>query len=204
MFKFAFITQTKLLMRKTYFLQGILLLFMAFQFTACDNEPLEGEFPEDPGGAGTGQFVATIAGQHFVAEEATGLLNDGRMLITGGKADGEAIVISVENVEEGTFDLGWEGLGSKFARYSEDMDSDAYVTNIASGGSGELNITALDNDNNTISGTFMFKGVREKLDSSGEPILDDDGNPVMEDILIENGSFNEIPFMSLGGRGYNK
>ena len=186
-------------------MQGMLMLFLAFQFTSCNDEPLVGEFPEAPSGAGTGQFVASVAGQQFVAESATGVLNDSVLLMSGMKLNGETIVLSIESAAEGTFDLGWDGSSSNFGQYLEEgTEPHPYVTTSGSGGSGELIITTLDNDAKLVSGTFSFVGVREKLDSSGLPILDDNGMPVMEEMRINNGSFNSIPFMALGGRNDNE
>lgn len=186
-------------------MQGMLMLFLAFQISSCNDEPLVGEFPEDPNGAGTGQFVASVAGQQFVAEAATGILNDGVLLISGMKLNGETIVLSIGSAAEGTFDLGGDGSSSNFGQYLEEgNDPYPYVTTSGSGGSGELTITTLDNEAKLVSGTFSFVGVREKLDSSGLPILDDNDMPVMEEIRVDNGSFNSILFMTMGGRNDNE
>ena len=50
-------------MKKLQLLNWMLVALIAFTFSACDNEPLEGEFIIDNGGGGAaeeGQFVATI------------------------------------------------------------------------------------------------------------------------------------------------
>ncbi|SRR5690554_521278 len=189
-------------MKKTYFLKGMLLLFLAFPFTSCNDEPLEGEFLEDTGGGMEmgGQFTATVAGQPFVADAASGIDNDGTLLIAGSKVSGETVSISVENAEVGTFDLTYRVSNPNLATYIEDGNSQPYLTRSTEGGSGELIITEMDNENNTLSGTFEFIAVRIQLDSSGEPVLDDNGNYVIEEIHVQNGSFNSIQFMTLGGR----
>ena len=78
-----------------------------------------------------------------------------------------------------------------------------YISADALGGYGLMNITALDSSAETVTGTFSFVGLRIKVDGDGNPILDGNGDPVLEEIAITNGAFNAIPYIidDTGGGG---
>lgn len=192
-------------MKKTNFLKGMLLMFVAFQFFSCENEPLTGNFPDpqDQNPAEDGQFRATVAGQLFLAESTSAFISETNDFeITGTKTSGEKIVLSVENAAVGTFSLNWDGTGLNMGSYTDRYDlENPYVSIDGAGGSGEMTITEINTVSNTVSGTFRFFGVRIKLDSTGNPILDGNGLPVMEDIEVTNGAFNSIPYLVGEGDG---
>lgn len=180
----------------------MLLLFLAFQFFSCDNEPLVGDFPQEQGpGAQAGQFKASVAGQDFIADGASAILSeDNGLIISGAKANGKAITLSVRNAEVGTFSLTRNETNTNLASYVDGVSTLPYVSSGEDGGSGEMKITVMNTVAKTVSGTFNFKGVRTKLDSSGDPVLDGNGDPVMEDVQITNGFFNSIDYMVFGSR----
>jgi len=192
-------------MKKTYLIQGVLLLFLAFQFNSCSDEPLEGEFLENegPSGVGEGEFKASIAGQSFTADVAAAVLSGSNdLMISGSKISGEHISLKVANAEEGDFVLTWDGENQNIATYADgNPGNEPYVTDGEDGGSGEMKITKMDTVAKIITGTFSFTGVRTKLDSAGNPVLDGDGNSVMENIEITNGVFNSIDLMTMGSGG---
>ncbi len=173
-------------------------MFMAYAFMACENEPLTGHFPDGPGqgGAGQGQFRASVAGQEFIADLTSATLSESNTLeISGLKAFGEKITLSVENAEVGTFSLDWDGMGSNFGKYNDRTPGSLpYMSLGGGGGSGELIITELDSVANKVSGTFRFTGIRIKMDDTGNPILDGNGMPVIEQMQITEGVFNSIAY----------
>lgn len=182
-------------MKKIYLLKVMFFAFLAFQFISCENEPLSGEFPqEDENNAEIGQFKAIVEGVQFVASETSATLsttND--LVLTGIKAGGEKISLSVRNATVGTYDLGVNlNLGAYF---DTSINTFPYVSTEAVGGSGQMVISEIDSVDLTITGTFKFTGYRMKLDGNGEIVLDVDGNPVLEDIEITKGSFNAIPYI---------
>lgn len=185
-------------MKKTYLLKGLLLAFIAFQFTACEDEPLTGEFQQEEtdNEAEEGQFVAKVAGNEYVATTVSATINtDNEFIISGIKTGGENITLTVEDVAEGMFNL--NGVGGSLnagAYFDGSINILPYISASAFGGSGQLNITQLNLADSTVTGTFSFKGIRVKVDGTGNPILDGNGDPVLEDIEITNGSFNAIPF----------
>ena len=191
-------------MKKFQLGSWLLLFFLALQFTACDNEPLEGEFPqEEEVIAEEGQFVATIGGQGWTASLAGAVLNDdGSLVITGElEATGQSISLTVENGGEGVFDL-TAGVGTLNTAVYIDADQiNPFISAGALGGFGQLTVTEINLDELTISGTFSFEGVRIALDADGNPVTDGDGNPVIENVSISNGAFNSIPYSEDGSGG---
>jgi hypothetical protein len=197
---FAVNTKEKyLLMRKIQLFYWIVFLFIAFNFSSCDNEPLEGEFvqEEDVITAEVGQFVATIGETAVVAIEASGFLTLENILIITGTIDetGESIIFTIENPGPGTFDI-TAGLGNlNSGIYVDGIDIlNPYTTDIAIEGSGELTLTEMNPEMLTLSGTFNFIGARVELDSEGNPIIDENGNPSIEIVEITQGSFNTIEY----------
>ena len=47
----------------------------------------------------------------------------------------------------------------------------------------------------TISGSFNFVGKRIQLDASGDPVLDGNGDPNVQDVIVTTGAFNKILYV---------
>ena len=174
-----------------------LIAFIAIQFSACENEPLDGEFPTEDEviDVGEGGFIATVDGASFLDENASGTLStDNLLILTGVAASGESIVLTVEEAAVGIFNI-TAGLGNLNAGVYLDGSLNPYISAAAFGGSGILEITELDTDNLTVTGTFSFTGARIALDADGNPILDSSGNPVQELIEITSGAFNKVVYV---------
>lgn len=184
-------------MKKFQLFNWILIAFIAIQFTACENEPLEGEFPQDEDVVNVeeGGFVATVAGEGFTAETASGIITSENFLtLTGVSSSGESIILTIEQAAAGVFDI-TAGLGNlNSGIYSGDNFS-PYISTGALGGSGTLTIIEMDNVGLTVTGTFSFTGMRIAVDNEGNPILDAEGNPVLEEVVITSGEFNKIPYV---------
>ena len=189
-----------------YLLKGMLLAFIVFQFFSCENEPLTGEFvQEEQNDADEGQFKAQIAGQEFIAASTSATLTtENELVITGSKPGGEDIVLAITNAAVGTFSLTTGGTNENAGAYFDgSINLLPFMSAQAVGGSGQLQITALDTDAKTVSGTFSFVGFRIKVDGNGDPIIDGNGNPVLESIEISRGAFNAIEYVldDTGGGG---
>jgi len=191
-------------MKKFQLGSWLLLFFLALQFSSCDNEPLEGEFPqEEVVIAEEGQFVATIGGQAWTAGTASAVFDaQNTLVVTGTLTEtGQSISLTIENGAVGVFDIS-AGVGNENSGvYIDANQLNPYISAAALGGFGQLEITEINNTDMTISGNFSFEGVRIALDNEGNPITDGNGNPVIENITISNGAFNSIPYTEDAGGG---
>jgi hypothetical protein len=126
------------------------------------------------------------------------------LTITGSIIEtGETIILIFENPGIGTFNLTAVGGTDNSGSYFETSQTSPYVSLEALGASGQLNITEFDIQNLTITGTFSFTGFRLAVDADGNPILDTNGDQIIEDKDITNGMFNKISFINQdeGGDG---
>ncbi len=187
-------------MKKTYLLNWILFITLMFQFISCENETLEGEFPqEEEVTIEEGQFKANVEGNNFITNSVTAVLTtqDNVLTVTAVKADtGEAIILKVENPLPDTFNLtlGNPSLVNSGSYLDGVNNNNAYVSAFVLGGSGQLQITEFDTVGNKVSGTFSFVSARFLLDANGIPVTDANGNPVIETRNITLGEFNKISF----------
>ncbi len=161
---------------------------IAFSFFACDNEPLEGEFITDDG-VEVGGFVANVNGDFFEAATIQAQLTDGTLLLSGTDASGNILTLTMSNAGECTYDLSLPSNPSSFV-LSGDL-ANPYISLGTAGGSGVSVISSFDPDNQTITGTFSFIGVREVADGSG--------GTTTETVVISEGVFDMIPFDLISG-----
>lgn len=183
-------------MKRIFLFKALLLILVGFPFVSCEVEPLKGEFPqENPNDAEVGQFVAKIEGQEFIADSVYAFLSEnGSLTISGTKTINWQIILTVGNGMEGSFDLTANENSQNSAIYTDGTINAMPYSSLGSiGGNGRMNISQLDMLNNTVSGTFSFKGVRIKLGNDGLPVLDGGGNEIVEEIQISSGAFNTIP-----------
>lgn len=100
------------------------------------------------GGSVSNSFNATIDGNNLNPTLVNGVASGGILAITGSNGNGSIILTLPDDIIMGTYTLG--GAATTY--------SAAYVdgANVAEAVSGDLNITAVDSANNTITGTFSF------------------------------------------------
>ena len=184
-------------MKKPLLLNCMLFAFLAFQFSSCDNEPLEGEFvQQEEVIANAGQFIATVGGIDFEASftDAIFTSNNSFFIIGIDETTGANIVLLAENAGEGVFnitsDIGTFNQGS----YNSTNAGIPYTSTALLGGSGQLVISNINTESVTVTGIFSFIGARVQLGDDGKPLLDTDGNPLTEIIDVTAGSFNAIPY----------
>lgn len=178
-------------MKKLRLLNWMLIAFMAFQFSSCEDEPLEGQFPgnENNEPSGPAQFVALVDGVAFTAASTSGVYNDGALIITGFNASGDAINLALGTAGECTYDLGSITNPAQYVP-NGDITNPFSSVNLA-GGEGNLTVTSLNTTDNLVTGTFNFIGAREITDSSG--------NTTTATVNIQSGSFTNILFQVLSG-----
>lgn len=151
-------------------------------FLSCDDAflntnitPPEEEIPMEEIPMETSLMTAKINGQDWSAEAAGALIQVGRIGISGLAADGSVIILSLEDQGEGVYELTENGLSA--GAYTLGDNSNAFTSNTSMEG-GSVEITELNWQDSTMSGTFFFTGSRAI--PAGE-------------VKIEEGQFNKIP-----------
>src|SRR5690606_7994385 len=162
-------------------------LLLLFTFVSCDNEPLEGEFIVDDPSLLIPSFKAELEEFTFEVEFYSAETLQGVTTITGIRGNGDIITLSLNGAGTGSFDLVTQG----FATFGIDIEPFAFNTN-NQGGSGQVVVTEYSVENEIISGTFSFTGTSRVLDANGQPILDGDGDPTFDVVVITEGEFNNI------------
>ena len=131
-------------MKRIQLLNWMLVALLAFGFTACDNEPLEGQFVSEEEGntAEEGQFIATVGADEFVADivNATYVTSTDIILINGVKSNGEVITLSVGTPAVGIFSLTATNATPNSGTYFP-VEGNFYFTEGINGGTGQLEIT---------------------------------------------------------------
>lgn len=175
---------------KSYCTLTFLILFV---FVSCDNEPLEGDFVVEDPTLLDSEFKAEVEDFTFVAEEASAVTLQGVTTISGIRSNGDVINLILSGSGVGAFDLVTEGE----ATFGIDVAEEAFSTNNY-GGSGQVVVTQYDIEAEVISGTFSFTATRILVDNNGQPILDSEGNPSFDQVVVSEGEFNNIALESDG------
>lgn len=179
-------------MKNFKLLPVFLALFTLIGFTSCDVEPVDSELignnpqnpnnpnnPNNPGGPAT--FTVDFNGQTFTATGTQAFVTDGLMSIQGLRgSEGESVTLVLPANGVGTYST--EDVFMHYA--TSEADEYGYTNLSISTGesSGTITITALDEVNNTISGTFSFTGWYGDEAAGVEPIV------------FTNGSFSNIAY----------
>lgn len=173
-------------MKKFRILTAFVLILSAIGFTSCETEPIGyTEFNgENPGGTTGGNLRMDFNNNTFVATQNMAIVTNGMISITGIRGtQGESVSITILGTAEGTYGdddvlIIYQPAGSEYG-----------YSNIASnsGTSSTLvTITSINTVDNTISGTFKFKGWWTNNTQDISPIE------------FTNGVFENIPFQSNG------
>jgi hypothetical protein len=184
-------------MKKLQLLNWMFIAFLALQFTSCNNEPLEGQFPQqdNPGEIVPGSFTAIVNGVAFTAAFTTATVNvDGNFTITGVSSNNTAIVMTASPLATGSYDLTLNPTNNDNGASYFDVQSETFpfLTLGELGGNGTLNMTAYNETDLIVSGTFNFVAARAVLDGDGNPIVDGNGDVIIENATITQGVFNDI------------
>jgi hypothetical protein len=183
-------------MKKLQLFNWMLIAFLALQFTSCTNEPLEGQFPQQDtsGEIVPGSFTAIVNGVAFTAAFTTASVNvDGDFTITGVSANNTAIFLTASPLAIGSYDLTLDGTSTNGASYFDvQSPTNPFITLAETGGSGNMNITAYNETDLIVSGAFSFVGTRAALDANGDPIVDSNGDVIIQNASITQGVFNDI------------
>ncbi|NDB03136.1 MAG: hypothetical protein EBY38_05660 [Flavobacteriaceae bacterium] len=170
--------------------RGVLMaVFSLFLFSACEDEPLTGDFVTDEEANDTSEFSATINGESFSASTTTGQLINGVLLLTGTDNFGNIISMVITNIGTCTYDLTQEINPTSFILEAPTEAPYEVLTSL--GGAGTAVIETYDQDNQLVSGTFTFTAVRE--------ISDGAGGAITESVTVTNGVFHDIAFTLVDG-----
>ena len=187
-------------MKKNTVLNLIFVLFASLCFQSCDTEPLTGQFVQidDITAIEIGQFKAQIDGDEFIATIVNATLTPENLLIISGVIDvtGEAIQLRVSDAGVGSFDLKTAAGNDNSAEYfAPGSTMNPFISAATLDGSGELSLTEFNTTAFTITGFFEFVGKRIQLDASGNAVLDENGDPNVQDISVTSGGFNQITYV---------
>jgi hypothetical protein len=174
---------------------------------------LVGEFIqiEDPSVIEIGQLKAQIDGNEFIATAANGVLTPDNTLIIKGiiEATGETIELRITDAGIGSFDLKTTVGNDNNALYSvSGSTNNPFTSGAGLDGSGQLSLTEFNTQDLIITGSFDFVGKRVQLDANGDPVLDENGDPNVQNVAVSLGAFNQIPYTlgdddNDGGNGGN-
>lgn len=172
-------------MKNKTILKVITAFVAIFSLVACDNEPLEGEFLDDPiNGPTFANFHVDIDGITFDANQSVAQTVNGVTLISGAKINGEVVAMSFPGVDTGTYSL-FGGNGGT-VMYATGNDSIPFT--ISKDTLSKIIITDYDYLNQVVSGTFSFKASRY-IDPADE-------SKGLETKTFTNGVFTNVPFQS--------
>lgn len=174
-------------MKNLKFLSVLVILFSAFTFTSCDNEPIDSAINLDDfdngGNAGPALFKADFSGETWTALSSQAVISGNFIQIAGIKSDGSGFGFIIEGSSTGTFPantnlLAFNPAGSEFSYWSTNFENPAEDT-------GSITITNIDTVNKKISGTFNFKGYWSNTDETG-----------VLPINFTNGVFTDVPYIN--------
>lgn len=149
-------------MKKIKFLTYFALIFSAFTFTSCDNEPIDPAVVIGGENPGTNPntpavFKADFNGQTYTTSTVIAELTDEGITIVATKPSGEMFAFVVNSTATGTYPanqnlLSYTPANSEYGYWSIDV-AGGVITD-----TGSITITSINTVNHTISGTFNFTG----------------------------------------------
>lgn len=137
----------------------------------------------------TGTLSFVINSRSFNNDQNNAVVDGSRTTIVSvDKLTGERISITFTGNSDGLYGLG----PVNEALYNSNFLDEAYTTALNLG-SGVLDVTRYDQNNNQIDGFFLFTAYRERKDALGNVVLDLEGNIVYDRVDILEGEFEKIP-----------
>lgn len=172
-------------MNKIKFIASVFLILASFSLTSCDVEPIDGALdPNDFDNPTNGPavFKADFSGSTWTATEVQAVVSTNFITIGATRADGSTFAILVNASVPGTYPananiVAYTPATSEFGYWSIDPENDTADT-------GSVIITRIDTVNNTVSGTFSYRGFWSDLTSTAIIPVD-----------FTNGVFTNIPYI---------
>ena len=172
-------------MNKIKVLTGLFLILTSFVFTSCEIEPIDSaldpsdfENPTD----GPAVFKADFSGETWNSTMAQAVVSSNFISIGATRADGSTFSILINATGPGTYPantniVAYTPATSEYGYWSINLANDSEDT-------GSVTITSVNTTNNTVSGTFNFKGY-----------WSDDTVTSIIPVQFTNGVFTNIPFI---------
>lgn len=155
-------------MKKSIIFKSFLFLFSIVALVSCEVEPIDSEIdltafqneanPNNPNNPFvTSVFKVDFDNNTFTATSAQAVIDNGTLTLMGMRTpQGDSFVIAIDNVSVGTFPanqnvISYQPQASSFAYLGVNFNNQTEDT-------GSISITSINTTNNSISGTFSFKG----------------------------------------------
>lgn len=168
-------------MKNMTLFRPLILLLAIVSFVSCDNEPLEGDFEASTPNNNNPQanFQVDIDGETFIADQSQVVTQNGVTLVTGIKANGSAVTMTITGNANGTYtlDSGLVSAGYAIAGETPYLIDDQQ--------SATVEITDYNTTTGIASGTFSYTVTRTTNDENGEEIT--------ETLNLTNGEFTNVP-----------
>lgn len=149
-----------------------------------DNDPMEEELP--PLRAGELRFQ--IEDRIFLTDQTNAIVGGEIMTIVGFdglSGEGLTMIIAGQSIDVYQFN------DTNTASFSPSFVDQPFTTQTHTGG-GFVEITEMDMSGLSVSGFFNITAYRERQDNEGNPILDENGNPIFDSVELTNGEFYMI------------
>jgi hypothetical protein len=108
----------------------------------------------------TGLFSALIDGQPWIASDSSRFASimNGKITLSGTGGDDQTLVISLNDTVPGKYALGWKqvSVAEYTTRYMWDQFFGTGISSISNLNGGEVEVTTIDKDKKTITGTFTL------------------------------------------------
>ena len=135
------------------------LFFLFFVVNSCTEAGIN--FPgSEEANIGSGVFEVTFDGNTFITSNVNYTTDNSEILIAvNNPSTNEIFTLRVNGTSTGTYDLIGFNSHASYINNSNPNSSDVWSTTQSVTKAGEITISAIDDTNNTISGTFSFSGI---------------------------------------------
>jgi len=124
-------------------------------------------------------MTALVDGSTWRCPEPNARVSENQIIVYGTSAEGQTIQLTVFAGEKGLYTLSAANLHEGKLTPNTSANSTIYSTSFNDGGSGQVRISSINEDDRTISGSFNFRAYKEE----------DSGNKT-----VTNGEFTKIPY----------
>ncbi|MGM0648959.1 MAG: DUF6252 family protein [Bacteroidota bacterium] len=124
-------------------------------------------------------MTALVDGSTWRCPDPHARLSDNQILVYGTSADGQTIELTIYNGEKGVYTLNASNMHEGVLIPNTSAHADLYSTSNNESGTGQVRISSINDEDNTISGSFNFRAYKQNSSSSKN---------------VTNGEFNKVPY----------